>query len=162
MFKSLMQDIAAFHQKFGQGYIGKIRALPLTYARFRHKFMIEEADEWLQAQEAITVNLNEREQSSLPIDGHDAADLTHNFHLALDSVVDQLYIVLGNAHAQGFTAEMLQQAWTRVHVANMKKIKADKENPSVRGYAMYDIVKPQGWKAPDHCDLVEDHTYANL
>lgn len=155
-----MKDIAAFHQKFGQGYIGKIRSLPITFARFRHKFIVEEADEWLQAQHAINAALDERQETSTPVDSHDAAELTHNFHLALDSIVDQIYITLGNAYAQGFTAAHIDQAWQRVHEANMKKVKADKENPSARGYAAYDIVKPQGWTAPDHSDLVEDHTYS--
>lgn len=158
----MMNDIAAFHKKFGQEYIGKIRALPITFARFRHKFMVEEADEWLQAQEAINTSLDEQQQTTAPVDSHDAADLTHNFHLALDSIVDQLYITLGNAYAQGFEAQMIQTAWDRVHAANMQKVRADKENPSARGYAAYDIVKPQGWTAPDHSDLVEDHTYSNL
>lgn len=158
---NMLKDIADFHQKFGQGYIGKIRELPRTYARFRHQFMVEEADEWLQAQEAINDNLDHMQNSEV-IESHDKAELTHQFHLALDSVVDQLYILLGSAYAQGFTAKQIEEAWKRVHAANMNKIKADQENPSMRGYAAYDIVKPKGWTAPNLCDLVEDHTYNNL
>lgn len=160
MFKSLMADMAEFHHKFGQGYVGKIRALPMTFAKFRHGFIVEEANEWLDAQ--IKANRVLEETMETFNDKQDVAELTTQFEKALDSVIDQLYISLGNAHAQGFTAEMLQQAWTRVHVANMQKTRASAENPSVRGYAAYDIVKPQGWQPPSHKDLVEDHTYNNL
>lgn len=44
-------------------------------------------------------------------------------------------------------------AWQRVHDANMRKKRAEKESDSKRG-SRFDVIKPEGWVAPDLRDLV--------
>lgn len=47
------------------------------------------------------------------------------------------------------------EAWRRVHAANMAKVRATSAEQSKHGSAQ-DIIKPEGWTAPDHRDLFED------
>lgn len=46
------------------------------------------------------------------------------------------------------------EAWDRVHKANMAKERATCAEDSKHGSAQ-DIIKPEGWTAPDHRDLFE-------
>jgi predicted HAD superfamily Cof-like phosphohydrolase len=63
----------------------------------------------------------------------------------LDALVDLVYVVMGTAYLQGFD---FKEAWDRVHKANMAKIRgASKRSEG------YDVIKPEGWTAPDLRDL---------
>ena len=148
MFRILIEDIRDFHVKHGLGYDGPPRVLSYELFPFRHKFMIEEADEWCEAQK----NLYQAIRHDPEVD---AADITHNMAKALDAIVDVLYITLGNAYLQGFTEKEIGEAWQRVHAANMQKVRG----PSARS-DKFDIVKPPGWEPPKLDDLVEHHIYS--
>lgn len=63
----------------------------------------------------------------------------------LDALVDLCYVAIGTAQMHGFD---FHKAWKIVHKANMAKIR----KPS--GRSEYDIVKPEGWTAPDLSSLV--------
>jgi len=67
----------------------------------------------------------------------------------LDALVDLVYVALGTAVLSGFDFE---EAWRRVHRANMLKVKPRKGQYTKRRSA-FDIVKPPGWQAPDLSDL---------
>lgn len=123
----LMPDILAFHQKFGLLYGGPTRALPVELATFRQRFMQEELDEYCEA------------------DAHgDKAKM-------LDALVDLVYVALGTAHLHGFNFD---EAWRRVHLANMAKVRVERPEDSKRGSG-FDVVKPPGWTPPDLSDLVK-------
>lgn len=130
-------DIADFHAKFGLAYYGEPRQLPTELHDFRFKFLDEELDEYLT--------------------GVHAQSLSHQ----LDALVDLAYVTLGTAYLHGFD---FKEAWRRVHLANMKKIKAQKPGDSLRGNHQYDVVKPPGWQPPDLTDLCgekHDNTQAS-
>jgi predicted HAD superfamily Cof-like phosphohydrolase len=118
--------IKDFHKKFGLTYEGKPRTLPKDLRNFRTDFMEEELNEYAMA----------------------AAQ--ENKHDQLDALVDLVYVVLGTAYMQGFD---FNEAFKRVHEANMKKVRAVTLKDSKRG-SIYDVVKPEGWTAPDLNDLV--------
>jgi predicted HAD superfamily Cof-like phosphohydrolase len=120
------QDIIAFHVKFDIAYTGEPRFLPPDLQEFRLKFLSEELTEY---EEALA-------------DG-ELAD-------ALDALVDLVYVALGTAHLHGFD---FNEAWRRVHAANMGKIRAPSADASKRG-SVFDVIKPEGWVPPDHTDLV--------
>jgi len=124
---NFVQDIKDFHKKFGLEYVGLPRRISGELFNFRLKFMQEELNEYADAWEA-----NDKEKM-------------------LDGLVDLLYVVFGTAHMHGFN---IQEAWNRVHHANMQKVRAERMEDSVRGSIKYDVVKPAGWKAPDLSDLV--------
>ena len=123
----MFQDICDFHNKFGLIYDGKPRRLSDELDKFRRMFMDEELDEYFDA-------TTERDM-----------------HGQLDALVDLAYVVLGTAYLHGFN---FPEAWRRVHAANMSKVRATSSQQSKRSTA-YDVVKPEGWKAPDLRDLVE-------
>lgn len=122
-----IQDIKDFHKKFGLEYNGPPRQLPQNLHLFRVKFLSEELDEYRIA----LVENNKVDQ--------------------LDALVDLVYVALGTAYLHGFN---IQEAWRRVHEANMKKARALKNEDSKRGSAEYDVIKPPGWKPANLKDLV--------
>jgi predicted HAD superfamily Cof-like phosphohydrolase len=123
---AVFQDVINFHKKYGIQYDGPKRLLPKDLADFRDARLQEEIDElrW-----AI---------------GEDDAEKM------LDAIVDTIYIALGTCHLHGWDFD---EAWRRVHAANMKKELAHKDNPGKYAHSA-DIVKPPGWKAPDLSDLI--------
>lgn len=129
-------DIECFHRRFQQLYTGKPRMLPHALQSFRTKFLQEELVEYEAAVSTMrTMDYNQK----------DSAD-------ALDSLVDLVYVALGTAHLHGYD---FREAWRRVHRANMAKVIAQAEGDA-RSHrdARFDVVKPAGWKAPNHTDLV--------
>lgn len=158
-----MRDIAEFHKKFELDYKGKPRGLDYKLEEFRAMFMNEEVDEWKLANHRLVLIGEEIEDStrlfnSPPIN---KAEVTSLLSKSLDAIIDLIYVALGTAYLQGFKSEMIEEAWRRVHEANMKKIRAQRPEDSQR-QSTFDVVKPPGWTPPNHDDLVEDHIYAHL
>lgn len=123
-----IRDIGNFHRKFGLGYEGGPRHLPHDLQMFRNKFLKEELEEYFRACES--------------------RDLPEQ----LDALVDLVYVALGTAYYHGFNFD---EAWRRVHEANMKKVRVARPEDSKRGSG-YDVVKPPGWQAPNLADLCKD------
>lgn len=123
---TITRDISDFHIKFGNAYSGKPRQLPDDLLNFRIQFLEEELTEYRHA--AIIDDLEGQ----------------------LDALVDLVYVAIGTAYLQGFN---FQEAWKRVHEANMRKVRATSASESKRN-SSFDVVKPVGWEAPDLSDLV--------
>lgn len=150
MTKSHMQDMIEFHEKFGLAYDGPPRALPKELADFRIDFKREELREYVRATHILNLEL-----------GNDAPDpgvILEQLEDQLDAMVDQVYVILGTAYLHGY-GKRWQEAWDRVHKANMAKVRAERQEDSKRG-STFDVVKPPGWEKPNHKDLVEDHIHA--
>lgn len=143
----ILGDIVEFHQKFGLEYAGKPRALMGELGDFRLKFMREEIDEWEDAQVELSVALAD----------HDDRRIRNGLELQLDALVDAVYVIVGTSYLQ-FGSKVFNEAWMRVHRANMAKVRAKRKEESKRG-STFDVVKPEGWVAPSHMDLVEDHAH---
>jgi hypothetical protein len=69
----------------------------------------------------------------------------------LDALVDLVYVALGTAYSHGFD---FNEAFRRVHEANMRKERATDSKQSKRGTSL-DIIKPVGWKPAYLGDLVK-------
>lgn len=123
---SLMIDIIEFHQKFSLAYDGPPRELPPDLSGFRSGFLCEELREYTDG-----VIRGDKEKQ-------------------LDALVDLVYVALGTAYLHGFDFD---EAWRRVHAANMAKVRTAREEDSKRG-SSFDVVKPPGWTPPDLSDLV--------
>lgn len=122
----MYRDIFDFHAKFGLTYIGGPRNLPEEIKDFRIKFLEEELNEYKKSVE------------DCDLEGQ------------LDALVDLVYVALGTAHLQGFK---FNEAWKRVHEANMRKVRATSEEQSKRNSSS-DVIKPAGWEPPVLKDLV--------
>jgi predicted HAD superfamily Cof-like phosphohydrolase len=137
---TMFDDIKAFHEKFELQYNGPPRQLPEEFAKFRTGFLGEELGEYAVDEETqeLLVDLVKENLIPKPLDKQ------------LDALVDLVYVALGSAYLQGFDFD---EAWRRVHEANMKKVRAMRTVDSKRG-STYDVIKPQGWSPPDLSDLV--------
>ena len=67
-----------------------------------------------------------------------------------DGLIDLVYVALGAAYLAGLP---FNEGFKRVHEANMKKVRAYRQEDSKRG-STYDIVKPAGFVAPTLTDLI--------
>ncbi len=65
----------------------------------------------------------------------------------VDGHIDLLVIALGNLHLAGVDVE---KAWKEVFRANMSKERGVKKGREQSGG--FDVIKPVGWKPPDHTD----------
>lgn len=84
----------------------------------------------------------------------ESLSLTRSFSYLCDSC----YLCFLQAEAHGFNFD---EAWRRVHEANMKKIRAERASDSKRG-STFDVIKPPGWEPPSHKDLVENHIHRTV
>ena len=123
---NLFAAIEEFHTKFELPKAETPTFLPKEVSSFRVGFMNEELDEYV-----------------------DALAL-HDMEMALDALVDLVYVVLGTAYLHGFD---FNEAFRRVHEANMKKVRVKNAGESKRG-STYDVRKPEGWTPADLSDLV--------
>ncbi len=147
----MMLDIVAFHQKFGLEYVGKPRILDSDLFKFRRNFMQEELDEYSEEQAGLVVALTSDDGEP------DNRRIALGLHQQLDALIDLVYVTLGAAYLQ-FGADNFHEAWRRVQVANMAKARCERKEDSKRG-STFDVIKPEGWQAPDHHDLVKDHAH---
>lgn len=147
-FPDLIGDVAAFHAKFGQEYVGKPRLLPLDLHDFRVKFHDEETTEYEDEYPKLVDAVIRK----------DRRDIVNTLELQLDACCDAVWVLLGTADLQ-FGRAVFYEAWRRVVKANMAKVLAtDDPNAQDSGREVkYDIRKPAGWQAPDHRDLVMDN-----
>lgn len=131
MSQDFIAKVHEFNRRFEQAYHGPPRELPASIAALRKKLTLEEATELV-----------------LAIDRGELDEM-------LDACVDLLYVVYGTVLALGM-GDVLEEAFNRVHAANMEKVLAPSRHASKRDSA-FDIVKPDGWKKADLSDLVRDH-----
>lgn len=148
---NMMGDIEEFHRKFEIEYEGKPRSLDLLLQEFRLDFMREELSEYHYSIEELSRELSYNKP--------DPGEILIHLEGALDALVDLVYVTLGTAYLHGFN---FNEAWRRVHAANMMKIRAPSarasKESSGRGHVA-DVIKPQGWIPPSHTDLIEDHAH---
>ena len=124
-----MTMLARFHEKYEIAYYGGPRQLDEEEELFRIQFLREETEEYV------------------------TACIDKDLHEQLDALVDLVYVALGTAYLQGFD---FNEAFRRVHEANMKKKLAVTADQSKRGYKN-DVIKSEGWKPADLSDLVIKH-----
>jgi predicted HAD superfamily Cof-like phosphohydrolase len=122
----MFQMVADFHKKFG---------LDPTE---QPDFPFEEI--WILKNNHMQEELNEIR----------AAAINGILEEYFDGLIDLVYVALGAAYLAGLPFE---QGFLRVHLANMTKIRALRQQDSKRG-STYDIVKPPGFVAPTLTDLI--------
>lgn len=145
----MVGDVLAFLTKFGQPVAERPRALDWDYAKFRQLLHAEEGREWVTNATGL--------QFELGTQTLDQDKVAHHLEECLDACVDAVYVFLGTALGM-FPEDRVREAWRRVQAANMAKVRSESGQTSGRG-SRHDVVKPLGWVAPTHADLVADHEY---
>lgn len=131
-------DVKGFHLKFGvptdNDSAGPHLLDPETQA-YRLGFLQEELDEFR--------------------DSYTAGDL----ETALDSLIDLVYVAYGTALLMGVSPACWSEAWGAVQLANMSKVRAtSSDDARSKRKNSLDVVKPEGWRAPDHGPIIKRHT----
>jgi predicted HAD superfamily Cof-like phosphohydrolase len=144
----LMADIREFHEKYELQYAGLPRRLEPDLHDFRAKFLEEELTEYRESATSLHAIMTD--------EGHDPRAVVAHLEDQLDALVDLVYVAIGTAYLHGFD---FNEAWARVHRANMSKVRVENVSDSKRG-STYDVVKPPGWKPPSHKDLVEYNAHS--
>lgn len=144
-----MKDAREFTRKYGFECNGnRPRALPKQLSALRQRLLTEEVREYKKAcadlEDAVSGNV-------ASLDDEVAFQLSQ----ALDALVDIAYVAMATAAAHGFN---MDEAWSRVHAANMSKITAKSKSSSKRK-SKQDVIKPPGWEAPRLQDLVINHAH---
>lgn len=140
-----VRDILEFHMKFGVPISGSPAILDAALLRYRHGFLEEELREYHHAAStALSAHLSPQSFTHGDV-------VNVQLEKALDGLVDLTYVAIGTAVVfHGFNFE---EAWNRVHAANMRKQRAEHAGQSTRNNAL-DVIKPLGWQAPNLRDLV--------
>ena len=131
MSNNWVKDIAEMHTKYGTNKA--VRSMDKTqlrtFLKFRVDFLQEELDE-----------LNQASEPGIPIDQAEV----------VDALIDLCVVAIGTLDAFDVDA---YHAWDIVHNANMnKKVGVKESRPNPLG--LPDLIKPEGWVAPDHNDNV--------
>ena len=134
-------DISEFHERFHLNYTGRPRHLPPNILTVRATFMAEELGEYFGLNDAAS-----KDHQAMLMALYQQPPLVDQ----LDALVDLVYVALGTSYLHGFD---FREAWSRVHKANMNKVRALRDDDSKRG-SVYDVVKPSGWLPADLDDLV--------
>ena len=120
------EDVVKFADKFGIPRLAKPGLLDDNTFCFRVGHLREEVEEFTEA--------------------HCDGDL----EAAADALADLVYVAIGTAVCMGIPWD---RVWDEVQRANMEKVRARTAGDSKRGNAL-DVVKPAGWRKPDHSWLV--------
>lgn len=138
------QDIIDFHTKFQIFQPAVPGFLSERVGRFQVKFLAEELDEYC---DAAHVPLEVVVRPRLKPFSQPQPDL----RLALDALIDLEYVQQGTVYKHGLP---WSRPWATVQTANMSKVRAKRNDPrSTRGES-FDIVKPEGFVAPDHTPFI--------
>ena len=128
MMPSNFEDVGLFHRKFNLPAVNNPRfavadnEVPLDLLKFRADFLQEELDEFNRA-----------------VDSDDVPGM-------FDALIDLVYVALGTAHIMNLPWEA---GWDQVQRANMAKVRAAKDGSDSKRGSGWDVVKPDGWRAPD-------------
>lgn len=132
---SNFEDVGEFHAKFGLHRVtseGGTMPQPVTddLIRFRTAFMLEEIEEFI-----------------------DAAHETYDHAGMFDALLDLVYVAMGTAHLLGYP---WQTGWDEVQRANMQKQRAAADGSNSKRNSQWDVIKPEGWKAPGIREILAD------
>lgn len=135
MSKDFVKDMHDMHKHYEvHQAIDKLDTEHLqAFLKFRIDFLQEELDEMRDAYV---------KWQSQKINSEEAADAT------VDALIDLVVVAVGTLDL--FKVDSYK-AWDTVYNANMNKkigIKESRPNP----FGLPDLVKPEGWVAPDHTD----------
>jgi len=158
---SYYDDVKNTHRKFGISNEGFATSLTKEEHLFRIGCMLEEVWEYV---DAVFVSNGANSETTNPdnfrvsiIQFLDACrdlrkdvDSPEQLACQLDALVDLSVFAIGTAERQGMN---FHEGWKRVMEANNNKELAKSSEDSKRSFKI-DLVKPEGWKAPDLIDLV--------
>lgn len=136
-------DVGNFHLKFGLPVSeDKPQNVSRELWKFRLNFLLEELMELMEAVGGRFVV--DENHELVRIDIVESQPIDHP--QAFDSLIDLVYIAYGTAHLAGYP---WHQGWAEVQEANMAKERAAIDGSNSKRGSSFDVVKPEGWRAPE-------------
>ena len=152
-----LKDVLKFHDKFGirRGNSNDVsKKLTEEEIRFRARFLMEELSETMTAMgfpmntatsqaHIMAVGLNPNNYDELEI---------------IDGLLDLVYVALGTLDLMHLNEDQIRDHWADIQRANISKERSTSANdPRSKRKNSLDIVKPDGWKGPDHKSVMDKH-----
>lgn len=152
-----LHDIAEFYDKFALPSPSSPVVPPDDQVSMRLNFLLEELKELAEACDYKLHDGKFHRKCTLerPTGCADCDMHCHQWVVkdaALDALVDLLYVLMGTVKQFGL-ANVFDEAWRRIHQANMRKIRVRRLEDSKRGSG-WDVVKPSDWEHPELGDLL--------
>ena len=154
-----LKDVIEFHRKFGieGGNYGNtvVRNLLPDEIRFRLGFLFEEFAETAKAS-GLKINKDILELFVNEIKNSEVDTLNYDGLEVIDGLLDLVYVALGTLDLKELSETQIRSHWTEIQRANMSKERSTGANDarSKRKHSL-DIVKPDGWKGPDHNSIMD-------
>lgn len=161
-------DVGAFHDRFDLPHAHDDEGLPPAplapdVLSYRIAFMIEELAEFCASQGASDTASRLREVEALikemaPEVAEEGVVPARGLADGADALADLVYVALGTAHLMRLPFDAV---WAEVQRANMAKERATgADDPRSKRRHSLDVVKPPGWKAPDHWPAIYERALA--
>lgn len=156
-------DVGDFHTKFGLPSVTKDGAYPRHPTRelleMRLNFLLEELTELVTSAGAHFEPEYEPPELNMHGEGPALVGMRvvlpnvkeFNHEGSFDALIDLVYVALGTAHILGYP---WQEGWDLVQKANMAKVRAKPDGSDSLRHSSFDVVKPEGWTAPDIAGLL--------
>lgn len=150
--------IKKMHRKFGLSNEANVTRLSKEEYLFRIGAMYEELMEYVTNVFETDISPDraaakfKREISQFHLNPE------YNLEDEMDALLDLIVFAAGTGERQGFN---MPKGFERVMEANISKELAIAANNSKRGFSR-DLVKPEGWKAPDFSDLMGEKKITGL
>jgi predicted HAD superfamily Cof-like phosphohydrolase len=147
-------DVGEFHYKFGLPSVSHERdgatprEVPAEMLEFRLKFLLEELLEFLDGA-GYKLGVNDVGYVIAKTDG-----VERDHAQMFDALLDLVYVAMGTAHFFGYP---WQVGWAAVQRANMNKVRAKEDASDSKRGSSFDVVKPEGWTAPDIAAILKRH-----
>jgi predicted HAD superfamily Cof-like phosphohydrolase len=150
---SNFDDVGDFHTKFDLPSVTQDGAYPRHPDRklleFRLKFLLEEVLEFAGAAgyQVFVDPTHDRKTGEVTNEVQITQVRNEVDHAGMfDALIDEVYVAMGTAHLLGYP---WQVGWNAVQTANMQKVRAAKDGSDSKRGSSFDVVKPEGWTAPD-------------
>jgi len=154
-----LNDVLTFHRKFGLtgGSSSVIRNLTSDEIRYRLKFLYEELGETRkafgvrepsQSREAMISHFN-----NVYIDASKYDELE-----VIDGLLDLVWVAFGTLDLMEISEDQIRSHWEEISRANLSKERSTgADDPRSKRKNSLDIVKPEGWKGPDHKKVMDTY-----
>lgn len=148
---SQIKDLVEFHRKFAIPANIEPGFLEESLMQMRLNFLLEELLETATAAGFIFLEDQCKFVRQQVVQQED-------LHAIVDGLIDLVYVALGTAEMMGLGCQkgissIWDEAWRRVHQANLKKVRVVDATESKRGHSV-DLRKPKGWQPPTFNDLL--------
>jgi len=152
-----LRNVLDFHEKFDirRGNSNEVsQKLTENEIRFRVGFLMEELSETMKAMgfpddsESVQTYI-----ASITIDADKYDELE-----IIDGLLDLIYVAFGTLDLMHLSETQIRDHQLEIQRANMSKERsADANDPRSKRKNSLDIVKPEGWKGPDHGAIMEKY-----